>query len=72
MKNRQENQNHDLMSKDPLNWKGPIYLNKKDSRIIVPKKYPGIGWTLNFGNIFALIIFILFIVTVVVVTIVAK
>ena len=40
------------MSNDPNNWKGVFYVNKKDPRIIVPKLYPLLGWTLNFGNIY--------------------
>jgi uncharacterized membrane protein len=40
----------DLIS-DKLNYlNGGFYSNKNDSRILVPKSYPGIGWTLNFGN----------------------
>lgn len=40
------------MSNDPNNWKGILYVNKKDPRIVVPKLYPLLGWTLNFGNIY--------------------
>lgn len=32
------------------NWKGLLYFNKKDSRVVVPKRVPGMGWTLNFAN----------------------
>lgn len=32
------------------NWYGVFYFNRKDSRIIVPKRFRGLGWTLNFGN----------------------
>lgn len=38
---------------------GGFYSNKTDSRFLVPKEYPGIGWTLNFGNPKAVIMFIL-------------
>jgi uncharacterized membrane protein len=31
-------------------WNGGFYSNDKDSRILVPKSRPGMGWTLNFGN----------------------
>jgi uncharacterized membrane protein len=40
----------DAMSNDPLNWKGPFYFNKNDSRILVPKHNKSFGWTLNFAN----------------------
>ena len=39
--------NHD----DPQNWKwGIFYVNAKDSRLIVPKRIMGLGWTLNFAH----------------------
>jgi len=40
----------DNMSKDPSNWKGPFYYNRRDPRLLVPKLYPTLGWTLNFAN----------------------
>jgi uncharacterized membrane protein len=42
-----------LMSKNPDNWKGIFYFNRKDPRLIVPKFYSSMGWTLNFANIYA-------------------
>lgn len=65
MKNDIDRKHFDDMSKDPNNWKGIFYVNKKDPRIIVPKLYPLLGWTLNFGNVYAylgLIVIILIIV----------
>lgn len=45
-------------NKDPANWKlGVFYYNRKDSRIFPPKRF-GIGWTINFGNPLAIIVFI--------------
>ena len=39
------------MANDSNNYKfGFIYYNKSDKRIIVPKKYPILGWTLNFAH----------------------
>jgi serine/threonine protein kinase len=33
-------------------WKWPaIYFSKRDSRILVPKLLPGLGWTVNLGNL---------------------
>jgi CubicO group peptidase (beta-lactamase class C family) len=65
MKKKDKNENHDIMSNNPNNWKGIFYVNPKDSRIIVPKINPKFGWTLNFGHIYsyvgiAAIILILF------------
>lgn len=40
----------DLNNKNLNNWKGIFYVNSKDSRVIVPKFNPSMGWTLNFGN----------------------
>jgi uncharacterized membrane protein len=50
------------MIEDPMNYKaGVFYFNRKDSRIVVPKRSKPLAWTLNFGNIYSyiLIIFIL-------------
>jgi uncharacterized membrane protein len=56
----------DFYHEDPENWKwGIFYFNKKDHRIIVPKRNPMMGWTFNFahpiGYIF-LILILLFVV----------
>jgi uncharacterized membrane protein len=40
----------DTMSKDPGNWRGPFYVNRKDPRLMVPKLHPSLGWTLNFAS----------------------
>jgi uncharacterized membrane protein len=40
----------DSMSKNPNNWKGIFYFNRKDPRILVPKLYPMMGWTCNFAH----------------------
>ena len=35
---------------DPANWKlGIFYFCRSDSRIFVPKRIQGLGWTLNLG-----------------------
>jgi uncharacterized membrane protein len=46
------------MSRDPGNWRGLFYFNRKDFRIMVPKLYPVMGWTLNFASPYAYIILI--------------
>jgi len=38
------------MSNNPFNWRGTFYINRKDPRIIVPRRLPSLGWTLNFGH----------------------
>ena len=42
-------------------WVYPFYINRYDSRIIVPKKNKMMGWTLNFGNpyTYILIVFVI-------------
>lgn len=45
----------DSMSKNPSNWKGVFYFNRKDPRLIVPKLYPVMGWTFNFASIYSYI-----------------
>lgn len=39
-------------------WIGLVYFNRKDSRVITPKRIPGMGWTLNFANPYTYIIII--------------
>lgn len=38
------------MSRNPSNWKGVFYFNRKDPRIFVPKLNPAMGSTVNFAN----------------------
>jgi len=39
---------------NPENWSGPkwasVYFSKRDSRTIVPKQLPWMGWTVNLGQ----------------------
>ncbi len=42
-------------SRDPKNWRFHfIYFCPRDPRIVVPKRYRGFGWTLNFARPLAL------------------
>lgn len=50
MKNEPDKVFLDTMSKDPGNWKGPFYFNRKDPRLMVPKLHPSLGWTFNFAS----------------------
>ena len=67
MKSKHEKDYLDNMSKDPSNWKGLFYFNRKDPRLLVPKLQPSLGWTLNFANpaayigIAALVLVVIFI-----------
>jgi uncharacterized membrane protein len=50
------------MRQDPDNYKwGIIYFNHKDARIIVPKRNPYMGLTLNFANPYSYLILVLLI-----------
>lgn len=52
----------DQMNQDPRNYKYSfLYWNKWDKRIIVPKRIPALGWTLNFANPVTYIILIVFV-----------
>ena len=38
---------------DDDHWRGGwlgLYVNRENSRLWVPKKRPGVGWTLNLGH----------------------
>ncbi len=51
---------NDRMIDDPTNYKwGIFYFNRKDSRILVPKRISWMGWTFNFGNRYSYIFFFL-------------
>lgn len=50
MKSKTEKEIENTMNKNPNNWKGIFYFNRKDYRLIVPKRDPSLGWTLNFAS----------------------
>jgi len=31
-------------------WTDPLINDKKDSRLMIPRPYPQVGWTFNFGQ----------------------
>lgn len=51
MRSEYDDQGGDKMEQDPHNyiW-GIFYFNPRDRRIILPKKNPSMGLTLNFAN----------------------
>ena len=57
----------DAMSRDPGNWRGPFYFNRKDPRLRVPKQNPMMGWTWNFASPYAYVVLALIIVVIVLV-----
>ncbi len=61
MKKKLSDEILDAMSRNPANWKGVFYVNRKDPRLIVPKINPQLGWTFNFGSIYSYIAIILII-----------
>lgn len=58
MKRQIDEQILETMRKDPGNWKGPFYFNRRDPRLIVPKFYSKTGVTLNFASPYSIISFI--------------
>jgi serine/threonine protein kinase/tetratricopeptide (TPR) repeat protein len=40
----------------PQNWKSWCYISKRDSRILVPRRIRWLGWTLNFGNPYGVLV----------------
>jgi uncharacterized membrane protein len=50
------------MKNGPVNYKwGLFYFNPRDTRIIVSKRVKGLGWTLNFANLWSYVILATFI-----------
>lgn len=49
---------NNLEWQNPENWGGikflGLYFSKEDSRLLVPKRNPAMGWTLNLGHQLAL------------------
>jgi uncharacterized membrane protein len=40
----------DASHSDPANWRWVFYYNKRDPRILPPKRNPAMGLTINFAN----------------------
>ena len=54
MKTQAGKEIENTMNKNPNNWwKGILYFNRGDHRLIVPKNNPYLGWTLNFASPYA-------------------
>ncbi|WP_167614799.1 DUF5808 domain-containing protein [Maribellus sediminis] len=63
MKSKIEKELLDTMHKNPANWRGVFYFNRKDPRLTVPK-ITATGWTFNFASpwSYALIVAIILII----------
>jgi uncharacterized membrane protein len=72
MKSNKDSQYLNTMSKNPAFWKGPLYINRKDPRLIVPKLHPSLGWTLNFASPGAYIFLAALTVVIVIVKLISK
>ena len=58
---------------DPSNWKwGIFYFNKKDKRLLPPKRIQGLGWTVNFANPYSVLLLAVIIVLGIIISIVIK
>lgn len=59
LKNKAENVSKENTSSEYSDqWIGVFYVNRKDKRILVPKRVVGMGWTLNFGNPYSYLLII--------------
>jgi uncharacterized membrane protein len=66
MKTQFEQNQYNNMRKDPENYiLGIFYFNKKDARVILPKRNSWRGWTVNFASPYAYLTIIAFIVLIV-------
>jgi uncharacterized membrane protein len=50
MKTKLERAILDAMSSNPNNWKGVVYFNPRDPRLLVRKIHSSMGWTFNFAH----------------------
>ena len=64
MRKRIEKELLDRMHKDPSNWIGTFYFNKKDPRLTVPK-INSLGWTFNFASPYTYVFLVLVIIIIV-------
>lgn len=65
------NFNRKEMNPEFYKW-GIFYFNPGDNRVILPKRNPWMGWTLNFANLWTYVIFGTFIIVAVIVAYYSK
>ncbi len=63
--------NRKEMNPEHYKW-GLFYFNPNDQRVIVPKRAPWMGWTMNFANLWTYVIFGTFIIVAVIVAYYSK
>jgi uncharacterized membrane protein len=66
-------ESYDQWHDDPSNWRlGIFYYNKKDKRLLTPKRLWGLGWTVNFANAYSLLVLLVIIILILVIIIYGK
>ena len=59
MENKPSKETLAAWSSDPNNWKwGIFYYNKADKRLMPPKSNPALGYTINFANLWSVLLFL--------------
>jgi uncharacterized membrane protein len=49
-------------TQDPSNyWMHTFYYNPKDKRLLPPKRIAALGWTINFGNPYSILVLVVLI-----------
>jgi uncharacterized membrane protein len=72
-KEKPEKESFDQGHDDPSNWRwGIFYYNKKDKRLLPPKRLRGFGWTVNFANPYSFLTLLGLIILILVVVIYGK
>lgn len=57
------------MIENPENYKaGIFYFNRKDTRVIIPKRDHMRGWTLNFGRVYTYLLILAFVLFIILIT----
>jgi len=55
----------DQWHSNPNNWKwGIFYFNKEDKRLLPPKRFKSMGWTVNFANPYSILFMIALIIAI--------
>jgi len=63
----------DQWHSNPNNWKwGIFYFNKEDKRLLPPKRFKSMGWTVNFANPYSILFMIALIIAIGVIGFVTK
>ena len=72
-KERPDKESFDQWHDDLSNWRlGIFYYNKKDKRLLPPKRLRSFGWTVNFANPYSFLTILVIIILILVVVIYGK